>query len=233
MEGDAAARAFAVPELLESILLHLPASDLLRSQGVSKHFSGVFKSSIKIQRTLCFVADPATHRRVRMNPLLGKIFPPCVEECFFDRSICYGPNERDSDSVGTKNKWKYCDVVMSGRICRDHVETYMDDDDDDEKKLLSQIEDGERYMHLPDLTEEILSCFTPAQRHPHASWRNMLPTQPPIPVHIVFGHPYLHDEQLPAGTKMLRIMMCSASLAVFLPAPPPGLPPQRALPPSE
>ena len=58
MEGDAAARAFAVPELLESILLRLPASDLLRSQGVSKHFSGVFKSSIKIQRTLCFVADP-------------------------------------------------------------------------------------------------------------------------------------------------------------------------------
>lgn len=45
---------FAIPELLETILLELPAKDLLLAQRVNTTFRDAINNSIKIQRALFF-----------------------------------------------------------------------------------------------------------------------------------------------------------------------------------
>lgn len=61
-------------ELLEAILLRLPAQDVLLSQRVTKHFKHVIDTSVPLQRKLFFQIDPpptTTDRvQVTVNPLL-------------------------------------------------------------------------------------------------------------------------------------------------------------------
>ena len=52
-----ASRVFAIPELLENILLHLPECDLLLAQRVNKSFRDVNTASLHLQRKLFFTAD--------------------------------------------------------------------------------------------------------------------------------------------------------------------------------
>lgn len=72
-----ATKVFAVPELLESILLELPAKDLLLAQRVDTTFRDAIDHSIKIQRALFFKPDLAASQDVqaepRINPLLKRI----------------------------------------------------------------------------------------------------------------------------------------------------------------
>lgn len=88
----AATRTFALPELLEQILLHLPQRDLLLDQRVSRPFHNTISSSPKLQRALFFAPDPflpsspitylnpttgttSAHTRPQNNRLLLRAFP--------------------------------------------------------------------------------------------------------------------------------------------------------------
>lgn len=51
-DDSAAAKVFAVPELLESILLNLPLSRLFTLQRVNSTFKGVIGGSIAIRRRM-------------------------------------------------------------------------------------------------------------------------------------------------------------------------------------
>lgn len=53
----ASTRVFAIPELLENILLHLPERDLLLAQRVNRSFRDVTTASVHLQRKLFFTAD--------------------------------------------------------------------------------------------------------------------------------------------------------------------------------
>ncbi|TKA82466.1 hypothetical protein B0A55_02170 [Friedmanniomyces simplex] len=76
----AAQAVFATPELLESILLHLPAREILASHRVSKTFHGTTQGSIALQRRLWTVSrrlppldDPeAPARKYNFNRLIDE-----------------------------------------------------------------------------------------------------------------------------------------------------------------
>lgn len=68
-----ATQVFAVPELLEMILLRLPERDLLLSQRVNTTWRNLTKTSPHIQRKLFYkaeVCDPASTTDLVWNPLL-------------------------------------------------------------------------------------------------------------------------------------------------------------------
>ncbi|PQE07303.1 f-box domain protein [Rutstroemia sp. NJR-2017a WRK4] len=67
-------KVFAIPELLELILLQLPFLDLVRAQMVSGSFYDVIESSTQLQQALFLRASPATSIPIP-NPLLQ----PCVD----------------------------------------------------------------------------------------------------------------------------------------------------------
>lgn len=66
---------FAIPELLESILLEIPAKDLLVGQRLNTNFRDAINSSIKIQHVLFCRSDPAASREAepRFYPFLEDI----------------------------------------------------------------------------------------------------------------------------------------------------------------
>jgi hypothetical protein len=67
---DAAGHVFSTPELLESILLQLPLSDLLiRAPLVCHHFHDTISQSIALQQALYF-APKTDAKRSTPNPLL-------------------------------------------------------------------------------------------------------------------------------------------------------------------
>lgn len=70
----AASRVFAIPELLEKILLYLPERDLLLTQRVNKAFRNVADSSLHLQRKLFLRADVDSEDgpvpNLKWNPLI-------------------------------------------------------------------------------------------------------------------------------------------------------------------
>ncbi|PQE28376.1 f-box domain protein [Rutstroemia sp. NJR-2017a BBW] len=72
-------KVFAIPELLELILLQLPFLDLVRAQMVSGSFYDVIESSTQLQQALFLRASPATSIPIP-NPLLQ----PCANAQFLD-----------------------------------------------------------------------------------------------------------------------------------------------------
>ncbi|ESZ94865.1 hypothetical protein SBOR_4741 [Sclerotinia borealis F-4128] len=70
---------FAIPELLELILLQLPFLDLVRAQMISQSFYDVIESSNLLQQALFLRASPATSFP-QPNPLLQ----PCLNAQFLD-----------------------------------------------------------------------------------------------------------------------------------------------------
>ena len=68
-----ATQVFAVPELLETILLRLPVRDLLLSQRVNRTWHNITKTSPHLQRKLFYkaeICDPASTNDFVWNPLL-------------------------------------------------------------------------------------------------------------------------------------------------------------------
>ena len=59
----ASAKVFALPELLERILLHLPLLDLLFAHRISRHFQAIMLSSTAIHRVLTSELHPAPIRQ--------------------------------------------------------------------------------------------------------------------------------------------------------------------------
>lgn len=73
-----AAKVFAIPELLEAILLELPTRDLLLAQAVNVGFRDTIKSSIEIRRALFYEQTPAStsdaQAKPRINPLINRMY---------------------------------------------------------------------------------------------------------------------------------------------------------------
>lgn len=65
----AGARVAVVPELLEAILLNLGTRDLLFAQRVSRGFKTTIDGSVKLQRALFFLPEPA-YGEPRLNELI-------------------------------------------------------------------------------------------------------------------------------------------------------------------
>lgn len=67
-------RVFAIPELLEKIVLHIPQRELLLSQRVNHTFRNVIKHSPQLQRKLFYTADLYREgdelSELKWNPLL-------------------------------------------------------------------------------------------------------------------------------------------------------------------
>ena len=69
-------KVLGTPELLEAILLQLPARDLLLAQRVCGGWRGTIKHYVLIQQALVFTARPATslsfQQKPKFNPILGQ-----------------------------------------------------------------------------------------------------------------------------------------------------------------
>jgi hypothetical protein len=72
--SSACTRVLSTPELLESILKHLPLPTLLHAQLVSTYFHSTITSSPILQQLLFF--RPSTSQEWTLNPLLRKHFLP-------------------------------------------------------------------------------------------------------------------------------------------------------------
>ncbi|KAK3719910.1 hypothetical protein LTR37_004033 [Vermiconidia calcicola] len=89
--GPAVEEVFRLPELLESVLLHLSQKELLLSQRVSRSFRNTIQGSVRLQKALFFTPDwkfecrafnayaSRNHpgRKPENNRLLLKAFPGC------------------------------------------------------------------------------------------------------------------------------------------------------------
>jgi hypothetical protein len=72
-------QVFLVPELLESILLHLPLQDLLvNAQRINHTWNAIIQNSKRLQEVLFFEATSLKHigKTPEFNPLLVQAFPP-------------------------------------------------------------------------------------------------------------------------------------------------------------
>ena len=83
-------RIFAIPELLENILLHLPERDLLLAQRVNRSFRDVITASVHLQRKLFLTADMKSEdglvTKLKWNPFID-IFRP--KEDFLELDLFY------------------------------------------------------------------------------------------------------------------------------------------------
>ena len=72
-------RIFAIPELLERILLHFPERDLLLAQRVNRCFRDIITASVQLQRKLFLTADIESEdglaTKLKSNPFID-IFRP-------------------------------------------------------------------------------------------------------------------------------------------------------------
>lgn len=78
MADGPSAKVFAIPELLEQILLHLPQQDILRYQRMNSTFRDAIKQSKDIQTKLFIKlqhphAKPSTFHDTTLNPLAGPL----------------------------------------------------------------------------------------------------------------------------------------------------------------
>ena len=75
----AASSVFAIPELLENVLVHVPEQDLLLAQRVNTFFRDITTTSSHLQRKLFFKADIAVEDgqvpELTWNPFF-KVFKP-------------------------------------------------------------------------------------------------------------------------------------------------------------
>ncbi|KAL4992661.1 hypothetical protein BDW68DRAFT_53281 [Aspergillus falconensis] len=161
----------SIPELLEQILLNLDMQDLLTSaQRVNKHWQHIISTSPRLQQTLFFrpIASPAkpsrqyttfpstplcTARRRDLSPYRAQV-RATLNPLLAKR---FGPEffNTSSDPCRCASEWVYLD---SGMQAPWSVKVG--------SNLLRQDETGPRER---------------AFRHPNASWRRMLVSQPPQP----------------------------------------------------
>ncbi|KAK5119263.1 hypothetical protein LTR85_007877 [Meristemomyces frigidus] len=83
-----AAEVFAIPELLESILLQLPAKDLLFAQSICASFRNAIANSIKIQRTLYPKPSPANPEDASAAPRLNPLIRHLLEAAMTGIKLC-------------------------------------------------------------------------------------------------------------------------------------------------
>jgi hypothetical protein len=128
-QDSAAEQVFRLPELLETILLHLSQKDLLLSQRVSRNFRGTIFGSIRLQRALFFAPNwdlecrtfdaYATNnhpgRKPENNRLLLRAFPGCyptVTLVIINDSSQSARNTGEFGRRGSGERWSW-DVCIS------------------------------------------------------------------------------------------------------------------------
>ena len=161
----ASSRVFAIPELLENILLHLPERDLLLAQRVNKTFRDVTTASVHLQRKLFFTADLVSEDvpafGLKRNTFT-EIFRPKEGFYFTDYRLMsdrYLPLWRD---------W-----------CYKNVESTMSLDEyvgDPRYPRYSSLKDIQIMLHVVQLDFKALKKAD----HPSASWKRMFFTQPAL-----------------------------------------------------
>lgn len=117
-------QVFAIPELLEMILLRLPELDLLLSQRVNTTWRSLTKTSPHLQRKLFYkvdVCDLASISDINWNPLISTL------KKYVDASI---PKTEIGTNDHTKASWS--DMFLTRPAVReievDFVASYVEDD---------------------------------------------------------------------------------------------------------
>ena len=94
----AESRIFAIPELLENFLLHLPERDLLLAQRVSRSFRDVTTASVQLQRKLFLTVDIKSENglatKLEWNPFIH-IFKPKDDD--LELNLFYIMKRRDDN----------------------------------------------------------------------------------------------------------------------------------------
>ncbi|KAI9708360.1 MAG: hypothetical protein M1820_004064 [Bogoriella megaspora] len=148
---------FAIPELLEMMLLLVPMKDVLLSQRVCRHWKAVIDSSIQLQQHLFFV--------------------PCGDPvCLLRRS-----------SRISKSKASFCGWVSStsGDVSAKGVGTVSKEHEDD-RQITVRINPACLNRFYPEQDGRpsyycFKTCFFKGpEAGSNASWRRMLLTQPPV-----------------------------------------------------
>lgn len=158
-----AATVFAVPELLENILLKLSPRDLLFAQRVDKTFRDQINSSIHIQRKLFLKHDPELdeYEGNAINPFLNRLVYHAYPECepWIGDPVC-------ADVV------HYCG--LSDYSTHDHP-----------RSLYGR--EGEEYfcvrVYCGDINES-----EQGQTFKHSSWRRMLVAHRPLTIMVDFHY---------------------------------------------
>lgn len=157
MDASPITRVFAIPELLEMILQHLPPKDLLLSQRTCRDFHATTQGSIRLRRKLFLEPDWNLEGRVfdaykpgnkpgrkpDNNRLLLRAFPGCYPTITLVilRDGISASGQTTFSAGGRREEWSW-DVCMSFPADR-----------------------------LPEIQ--------PAVTYPEASWRQMFLSQPP------------------------------------------------------
>lgn len=188
----AASQVFAIPEILENILLRLPMLDLLLAQRVDKTFRGVINSSIHIRRALFFEIRPQSESEKNLgaapevNPLLRKMLPDKMPDSAID---CTGNLDSDRQEVldemhgNDRNPTQFFEnclpMIFDGQLCKRTEILNLSWVDDTPDKQFS--------IHLPFIVtpRNKTRRLNRKQTHCRASWRRMYPASGHVRVHVV------------------------------------------------
>lgn len=188
-------RVLDCPELLELILLQLPIRSLLHAQRICRSFRDAIRSSPTLQQALFFqplprlpTDSPATQDQV-LNPLLVENFRPFFESRPRSEHIyCDGIYEFDDLDWSGGYGWADNDARERKPEVQEKLHDTWPRSTDEQILLRPSVKpfaspplcDAPILVESedPDL-EQALQCVKAYQR-PDASWRKMLPAQPPI-----------------------------------------------------
>ena len=120
VEGDKMAAClpptlFSIPELVHSILLHLPVRDLLRVQRVCRLWKETTDHSLALQRKLFFVPVSNADQEPECNPLLREVFPPWFPNHYHDSSDIPFSDDFSPGDLCKTLKW-YADEYRRMRV---------------------------------------------------------------------------------------------------------------------
>lgn len=195
----AANEIFAIPEILENILLHLPMQDLLLAQRVDKTFHGVINSSIHIKRALFFQLQPQTDGNdglttpPRLNPLLRKMFPARLGRNAVDYTGKLDSN-RDQVFHAMAQSGQSRFTLPENSLPMMFPGHYGKETDLHGMHWIDELIDEQFSLHLPVIRRQ--GCAKPyhsgpsseAQMYEKASWRRMFPTAIRVGIHrVVFN----------------------------------------------
>ncbi|QIW95241.1 hypothetical protein AMS68_000759 [Peltaster fructicola] len=163
--ASAAEQVFALPELLEIVLLHLSQKDLLLCQRVSPVFRSTVLHSPKLQKALFFLPN---------WELEGNIFDAYA--------ACNRPGRKPENNRLLLRAFPGCYPTVTLVITSANTDA-VEDDPTEPKRRGSEQWSWDVCISFP--ADAVPSC-SPAVHHPEASWKRMYLSQPPCTsLHLV------------------------------------------------
>ena len=148
-------KTLSIPELLEAVLLQLPAKDVLLAQRVSKRWQDVIKDSVQVQQALFLKARPTTSLGSKNIPEVNPWLQLIV------------------GSLGNKAEIR---GVISTKDCLKIDGTHAG--------LPLAICEHESHVHISSSAVSDASIGA-INVLPPGSWRDMFISNPPYPVHFL------------------------------------------------